>query len=127
MERKNGRLAPAGSVDDKVGSGVFSSCVAWERMVQRRLFESAEGEIVEIGDRIGFCPQLDPAVGECMLTHAKQYGIIVQGFDLAPTLHNAQLVPAGCGERVVELLHNLLHPVHDAIQTNFLFDQAGPQ
>ena len=91
------------------------------------VIEEPKDQVVEIGHRIGFRPEPNPSVGKRLVAHAKEHGIVIDGFELAATLYDAQFVPPVCGERAVELLDDLLDPLHDAIEPDLLFNQAGPQ
>ena len=89
--------------------------------------EETKDQVVEIGHSIGFRPEPNPSVGKRLVAHAKEHGIVIEGFELAATLYDAQFVPPVCGERAVELLDDLLDPLHDAIEPDLLFNRAGPQ
>lgn len=91
------------------------------------LVEHLEREIVKIGDRVGFGPQSDPSAGVRRVADTKQNGVIEERFYFAAALHNTKFVPSGSGEGAIDLLHNLLHPIHDAIDTDFLLHQTRSQ
>lgn len=75
------------------------------------LLEEPESEVVKIGHGVGFRPEPDPAAGERAVAYTKEHGLVIQRPDLAPLLHDSELVPPGRWERVVDLLHDLLYPV----------------
>ncbi len=89
--------------------------------------EESKDQVVEIGHGIGFRPEPDPSVGKRLVAHVKKHGIVIEGFELAATLYDAQFVPSGCRDWAVDLLDDLLYSLHDTVEAYFLFDRAGSQ
>lgn len=124
MERaEHGGLAPL--VWQEAGAARWQQGVAWRE--RARLVEDPEREIVKIGHRIGFGPESDPAAGIRRVAGTEQDGLVENGFDFAAPLHDTKCMPTGGGERAVELLYNLLDPVHDAIDAYLLLHQTRSQ
>lgn len=91
------------------------------------LFKKPERQVIEIGDGVSFRQQSDPAVRKRRVACAEEDGIVVQGFDLASPLDDTKRMPPACRKGTIDLLYHLGHPLYDAVQAKFLFNQTRTQ